>query len=449
LKAAESKTTTTAQSLQAKGGEQQPFFQQQEERQGAFFGNEPPVAKPFFTPFIQPKLTMRGPGNQYEQKADAIKAKPNLTRTSKTIQRYAFINENQVDKADAKLTPEMKVMASDALIRNYLTEDEFKKHANKQTDYLGNLPGPIKTGTWLRFSETGINILGENHTLVTLQDVTPAIGSKNFIRERFSSDDLSKNPNMKSAYEDVNNEQFKKMGIENEKDKQKFGSESLFPKMGYGLIEGLPYFEKNKNIADLKPQGYFGKPLQNYLKIAWAYSKDNVASVKQKTAAKEVVPGKMAALCAVHQKIEAVLDPFITTLIVDGYLGDELEKDKNKTLFKPLAEFAFAFTEAIVEMAATEKSSRLSKEEREKLLKATNTSPEDKQKLFSDWRNFNFEDMVTDAAKRGVRYAGMGKAHLDYLVKVGLPSNGHAFDMVGKDIIVFEKLTEKLKKIAK
>ena len=72
MKAAESKTTTTAQHLQAKGGEQQPFFQQQGERQGAFFGNEPPAAKPFFTPFIQTKLTIGQPGDQYEQEADAM-----------------------------------------------------------------------------------------------------------------------------------------------------------------------------------------------------------------------------------------------------------------------------------------------------------------------------------------------------------------------------------------
>ena len=75
----------------------------------------------------------------------------------------------------------MKAMVSDSLVRNYVDIDEFKKHADKKTDYLGNLAGKVKTGTWLRFSATGINILGENHTMVTLQDVTPAVESKGFI----------------------------------------------------------------------------------------------------------------------------------------------------------------------------------------------------------------------------------------------------------------------------
>lgn len=72
MKATEAKTAATSHSLQAKGGAQQPFFQQQEERQGAFFGNEPPAAKPFFTPFIQTKLTIGQPGDKYEQEADAM-----------------------------------------------------------------------------------------------------------------------------------------------------------------------------------------------------------------------------------------------------------------------------------------------------------------------------------------------------------------------------------------
>jgi outer membrane protein OmpA-like peptidoglycan-associated protein len=81
MKATEAKTAATSHSLQAKGGEQQPFFQQQEERQGAFFGNEQPAAKPFFTPFIQTKLTIGQPGDQYEQEADAM--------ADKVVQRMA------------------------------------------------------------------------------------------------------------------------------------------------------------------------------------------------------------------------------------------------------------------------------------------------------------------------------------------------------------------------
>ena len=98
-------------------------------------------------------------------------------------------------------------------------------------------------------------------------------------------------------------------------------------------------------------------------------------------------------------------------------------------------------------MAATEKSSRLSAAER-KTLAASTSKPDEKIKLFSEWRDFLFEDNVKAATKRGVRYAGMGQAHLNHLVDIGLAKNQHPFEMDGKDITAFKTLTGKLKKAA-
>lgn len=380
---------------------------------------------------------------------DKSKRMPDTSLSRGIIQRFAFINENQVLKAAKGMTSEMKTMVSDNLVRNYMSIEEFEKHAAKKTDYLGNLVGKAKPGLWVRFSPSGMNILGENHTKVQLGDVTPAVGSKNFINEQFSSDDLKKNPNMKAAYEEANNLEFKRFGIEKEADKQKFGSESLYPKMGFALTLAIPYFAKKEPISDLQPPNYLGKPIQRYLKIAWGHSKDNILLVNQKNAAKTNVPPKMSKLASVHKSVETALDKFITSLPVDGYIGDELAKKKNATLFKPLAEFSHAFTEAMVELAASEKSSRLSKSERKKLFSAKSTSEAQKMQLFGKWRNYYFEDVVKAAAKRGVRYAGMGQAHLDYLKKVGLPPNGHPYEMDGIDIQKFEALTKKLAKKAK
>jgi hypothetical protein len=81
-----------------------------------------------------------------------------------------------------------------------------------------------------------------------------------------------------------------------------------------------------------------------------------------------------------------VLDPFITPLPVDGFLGDELEKPGKDKLIPP-----------------------------------------------------------PDAAKRGVRYAGMGQAHLDHLKAVGLPAGGHPFEMDGDDIKKFRDRTKALR----
>ena len=405
------------------------------------------------------------------------------------IQRFAFINENQVAPNPPGLTPGMKSMATDNLVRNYLNMQEFKNHAAKQTDYLGNLQGAVKTGTWLRFSPLGMNILGEDHTQVEFSAVAPSVGTKNFIYEQFSSDVMVKGSSLKAAYEKVNALEFKRLKIENEIDKQKFGSESLFPKMGYGMTLAIPYFEKKQPISDLTSSGYVGKPIQRYLAIAWGYSKDNlrifkaikaasawvagqaislaatVKSVLGPGAAKLVelilkliawavgvlaqFPPKKAQLAVVHETVSAKLDPFITSLPVDGYIGDELVKPANAGFFSPLAQFGKAFSEAMAERAAMEKSSRLSEAERKKLMAAQTTSEAEKMKLFDQWRNHYFEDEVKSAAKRGVRYAGMGKAHLDYLKGVGLPSNAYPYDMVTVDIAKFEALTKKLAQQAK
>ena len=369
---------------------------------------------------------------------------------NRIIQRYAFIKEQQVDLSAKGLTPEMKAMVADTSVRDYKDNSEFKRHATQQTDYLGNLIGPVKKGTWLKFSPTGMNVLGEKHTEVTFSAVAPSVGTKSFIDEQFSSDDLSKNPELKAAYEAANLPEFKKFGIENEKNKQPFGAESLIPKMGYALAATIPYFDKTSPISDLTstiPNPYAGKPFQRYLKLAWGYSRDNAASVAKNKAS---ASPKMKILAAVHKSVEKVLDPFITALIVDGFLGDELKKPKNSGLFRPLLKFANAFTQAIVELAAKEKSSRLSPAERKKLSSVTTISSADKKILFGDWRNFVFEDVVKAAAKRGVRYAGMGWNHLDYLGKnSAMPPNSHPFDMVTVDIDKFVALTTKLRSKAK
>ena len=155
---------------------------------------------------------LRGVGQQgdpYEQHADAVAARVVEGRSAEhlldrhtgsggpAVQRFAFLNETQIEKSDKNFTPKMKDFVTDTIPRNYTSVDEFKKHAGKQTDYLGNLAD----GTWMRFSPTGINLLGENHTKVTLDKVVPAVGSKSFIDERFTSDVLKPGSGFQKAYE--------------------------------------------------------------------------------------------------------------------------------------------------------------------------------------------------------------------------------------------------------
>ncbi len=367
------------------------------------------------------------------------------TRAAPAVQRLAFVNETQITKSDKSFTPEMKVMVSDPKVRNYTAEDEFKKHAAKQTDYLGNLTD----GTWLRFSPTGTNLLGESHIKVTLQDVLPAVGSKSFIYEPISADTMAAGSSFKGAYETESQDRFRKLGIDKEPDKQPFGAESLYAKMGFNMTELIPFFDGTYPVSALATGHYFGKPGQRYLKIGWGWSKDNKLETEAKLKARQGVPPKFAALATVHAKLEGRLDPFITSLPVDGYLGDALVKKGNDVLLAPLLEFSRAFTDAMVRVAAADSSSRLSMGKRASLAGSSAMSDADKKKLFTDWRNFNFEDNVKAATKRGVRYAGMGNKHLEYLVAAGLDKDQHPFDMEIKDITAFTNLTDKLKKAAK
>jgi len=133
-----------------------------------------------------------------------------------------------------------------------------------------------------QYFPSGTNLLGENHTTFPLETVLPAVGSKSFIYEPFASDTLGAGSNIKTAYDQEDQGMFKTFGVEKVKDKQPFGAESLFPKMGFALTVAMPYFEGKQKITDIDPDGYFGQPLQRYLKIAWADSKDNKQVVAQK-----------------------------------------------------------------------------------------------------------------------------------------------------------------------
>jgi hypothetical protein len=355
------------------------------------------------------------------------------------VQRYAWVGGTQVKKSAPNLTPAMEAMVKDTKVRDYTDDGEFKKHAGGTTDYLGNL----NDGTWVRFSPTGINLVGENHTIVKLEEVMPAVGSTSFIYEPFASDDLSSSPKMKSAYETENADRFKDMGVDKEPDKQQFGAESLYPKIGFGLTLALPYFDGTEPVSGLKKAGYVGQPIQRYLKIAWGYSADNKASVAARKQKKQSIPKRQKALAKVHAAVEGKLDAWITALPVDGFLGDELEKKGADKLLPSLHKFAKAVTDAMMEMATTDPNSGLSTKDRKKFKKKKATSQQ-KEDTFSEWRDNEFEETVAAATKRGVRYAGMGQLHLENLVKNGLTAGQHPYYMADKDLTKFKKATTKL-----
>jgi hypothetical protein len=182
------------------------------------------------------------------------------------------------------------------------------------------------------------------------------------------------------------------------------------------------------------------------LKIAWGHSEDNLAEVATKQKAGQPVTPKRQALAKTHGAVAGALAAFIMALPVDGYLGDALDTPAHRLLLPALAMFAHAFVDAMVELAAEDPSSRLDPNARSDI--QAGKGPADPTKLFADWRNYKFEDAVSDAIKRGVRYPGMGQNHLTHLKQVGFAPTAHPYEMSGKDSVGFMDHTEDLKKKA-
>ena len=404
-------------------------------------------------------------GDRYEQHADAVAdlvvqgksaealldphaGAPGASAGS-AVQRYAFINGKQVKKTDSFVSGPVVDFVTDVAVRDYLSEAELKNHAAGQTDYLGNL----RDGTWVRFSPTGLNILGEMHeTDSSLKHVLAAVGSKNFISEAISSEDLASGSHLEAAYEAHSTDRKKDLGIDKAKDKKQFGAEPLVPKIGFAMTLLLPWLNLDKkpppakNVHNLVKDSYEGKVFQAELKLGWAWAMDGRAAVAAMQMAGMLAPPKLAALAKQVTALESVLDPYITGLPQHGYLGDTLSLPANASLLVPVTTIVRALIDALVEAATQDPSSRMTAAQKKKF--GGTTTNDDKRDLFSDWRNFKFEDTVKDAAKRGVRYAGMGYHHMKHLQKVGLPDKAQAYDMMIEDLDKFQKHTDDLKSIA-
>lgn len=116
------------------------------------------------------------------------------------VQRSAVVNGQPVTVGDPRLTTDKMIeWVQDQSRREYESMNEFEQHAAENTDYLGNMP----SGQWVRFSRTGINVLGERHTGVTLPDMLKVVSGRTppgYLYEPFSTDDFSQEPRTEAAY---------------------------------------------------------------------------------------------------------------------------------------------------------------------------------------------------------------------------------------------------------
>jgi hypothetical protein len=156
-----------------------------------------------------------------------------------------------------------------------------------------------------------------------------------------------------------------------------------------------------------------------------AYARDVADEVATLTSAKKVVPTPLKTLAKAFNATKGDLDTFIAGLSVQGFLGSALDTPDGKTKLPALARFTKAFIAAM--LARLESDTHLTKAERSKMPKDMVWEQGD---VFGEWRNLHFAHAVQNAVARGVRYAGMGRAHLVYLEDKSLPNNSYAWDMV-------------------
>lgn len=390
---------------------------------------------------IQTKLTIGQPNDRYEQEAghvinntsvnnrldqrsnpNSIQAKTINQTSAPLIQRHAFVGNQLVDPQDATLDNNMKSYAADNQLRDYIDMHEFQAHASAATDHIGNLFTGPEPGLWVRFPEQGLNILGEDHTRVTLKDITPAVGTTNFIGERFASEDLSETPELQSVYEENTQSEYEQMGISQEFDKSRFAGEPLLIKTGYVLSHGMQFLEP-QGMMHLAADGYFGKPFQRYLILAWAWSKDNLRKLRESPDTANAVSAELQILASVHEALASDMDPFIDSLVPGDPLEFTLGRVAYAYMIPVIRQFSEAFTLAIVRMVADDANSGLNAGNRN-YLRNNVAPPIIREHALSAVRNEKIRQIVVRAAANNVRYAGYGFNHAQYLANENrLPAN--------------------------
>jgi hypothetical protein len=334
-----------------------------------------------------------------------------------------WINGHGISEADVPSdAADMKPYVIDDVVRAFRDWAEARTFKDGRTDHVGNLPGPKEHGTWVRFQETHLNIVGEDHTYVTLDQVTKAVGSANFTYEPFATDVLPETSAFRAAYLEENRARLEGFGVSLTGDLTLVGGESLLPKIADTVAELVPYFNKTLRMRHLtsNPGCYLGQPDQRYVKIGWAWAKDLAAKVNR-------TPTEDRLLEAVETH-RSILEPFITSLPVDGYLGDPLIKDEHEDKYKPLLELCVAYVPVMIERAHADPG--ITGEEQQTLRRMPTNTTEEQQDMFGLWRNQYFAKAVESAARRGVRYAGMGDNHRKWLESVGrVPRNALAYSV--------------------
>jgi len=365
-----------------------------------------------------------------------------------------WVAGQQIDPGDVNLNGATTPWVTDADVRSFHTWVEANAHAAGASDHLGILPGPTHwQGTWLRFHDTELNILGESHNLIDLLQVKGAVEANGaapglFTYEPFATDILAAGSALETAYDAENLAEHHAYGIHGVADKRPYGGESLYPKIGFMMVPTIPYLMGTQPLADLRQaQGYLGQPVQRYMKLAWALAKDVEQEVQALNLAGNAVPPAKAALAQQVANHTGTLDGWLDVLPVNGWLGDALDPPPNGNVLPAMATVAGAVLQAII--ARIPADNVLSPGERNTLTGMPKGNPWQLYALLLRWRDMHFTHVVGNAVATH-RYSGMGSEHLNYLRAVPgrLPAHSRSFYMNGDELYDFATETVRLQIIA-
>jgi len=350
-----------------------------------------------------------------------------------------WVGEAKISKKEdvPKLYAATEPFIADDVVRAFIDWAEALAFATETTDYIGNLPGPAALGTWVRFDKTFLNIIGEEHDYVSLEQTTAAVRTRSFIYEQFATDILLEGSAFRAAYLTENTALLEKFGVVLDSDLTLVGGESLFPKIADTVAELVPYFDEKADMQDMTSvdDNYLGQPDQRYLKIGWAWAKDLVGNT---------VTEAEKALALAVTTYTGILDSFITSLPVDGFLGDPLIEEEHGDKYAPLLALCQAYVPVMIERACGDLG--ITEGERLCLSEMRTETVKEQQDMFGLWRNLYFAKATEKAAERGVRYAGMGDYHREWLMDNDrVPDNAHTYNVSRTNFINVIKLTDTLR----
>ena len=200
---------------------------------------------------------------------------------------------------------------------------------------------------------------------------------------------------MKAAYEKENADLLAKMGVAGATDTRQHGAESLFPKIGYGMTLAVPPAGPRFRGAQASPVRRPARPAlsQDRLGIRQGRGRRDHRAPGGETAG----PSELTRLAATVKQLTPALDPSITGLPVDGFLGDALDTPAGRKHVPDLVRFCTDTMNAMTVRIATD--AVLTEAERKTLQAMPRATTAQKSALFAVWRDMEFSHAVRAAVR--------------------------------------------------